>query len=194
MIPTIGEDELFFTGAPGGAPAGGPPGGGAGRAGGPPGGGAGRGGPGGAAGGRGGMGGIGANAGFDTFLVSELIPYVDGNFRTVADQQHRAMAGLSMGGMETRQHHAGTHGHFCLLRPAERRDVHAGRVGSGQGQGEAGVHELRQLRAAGRREEFRDGIERGGLRAVSFVSDGTRHEFQTWRRSLQVMAPMLFQN
>ncbi|MBP8912159.1 MAG: esterase, partial [Phycisphaerae bacterium] len=40
---------------------------------------------------------------FQTVLVDELIPYIDANFRTLADQPHRAMAGLSMGGMETRQ-------------------------------------------------------------------------------------------
>ncbi|MCE5326015.1 MAG: hypothetical protein LLG01_06335, partial [Planctomycetaceae bacterium] len=39
---------------------------------------------------------------FQTVLVDELIPYIDANFRTLADQPHRAMAGLSMGGMETR--------------------------------------------------------------------------------------------
>ena len=38
---------------------------------------------------------------FQTVLVDELIPYVDANFRTIANQSHRAMAGLSMGGMET---------------------------------------------------------------------------------------------
>jgi enterochelin esterase-like enzyme len=38
---------------------------------------------------------------FQTVLIDELIPYVDANFRTIADQPHRAMAGLSMGGMET---------------------------------------------------------------------------------------------
>ena len=38
---------------------------------------------------------------FQTVLVNELIPYVDANFRTLANQANRAMAGLSMGGMET---------------------------------------------------------------------------------------------
>ena len=32
----------------------------------------------------------------------ELIPYIDANFRTLSDPTHRAMAGLSMGGMETK--------------------------------------------------------------------------------------------
>src|SRR5215217_5053734 len=40
--------------------------------------------------------------GFQTVLVDELIPYVDTNFRTLANHANRAMAGLSMGGMETK--------------------------------------------------------------------------------------------
>jgi enterochelin esterase-like enzyme len=39
---------------------------------------------------------------FQTVLVDELIPYIDTNFRTLPNQENRAMAGLSMGGMETR--------------------------------------------------------------------------------------------
>ena len=39
---------------------------------------------------------------FETVLVDELIPYIDSNFRTLSDQPNRAMAGLSMGGMETK--------------------------------------------------------------------------------------------
>src|SRR5207344_2361562 len=39
---------------------------------------------------------------FEKVLVGELIPYIDANFRTLSDQPHRAMAGLSMGGAETK--------------------------------------------------------------------------------------------
>jgi len=35
-------------------------------------------------------------------------------------------------------------------------------------------------------------LKAAGFNAVSFVSPGTRHEFQTWRRSLLEMAPLLF--
>jgi hypothetical protein len=82
-------------GAPGGA---GPAGGGPGAA--PAGGG-----PGAApAGGRGGMGGMGGGGGgFGRVMTEELIPFIDANYRTLADQAHRAMSGLSMGGMQTRQ-------------------------------------------------------------------------------------------
>jgi len=36
-------------------------------------------------------------------LTQVLVPYIDTNFRTIADRDHRAMAGLSMGGMQTFQ-------------------------------------------------------------------------------------------
>jgi enterochelin esterase-like enzyme len=39
---------------------------------------------------------------FETVLIDETIPFIDANFRTLSDQPHRAMAGLSMGGMETK--------------------------------------------------------------------------------------------
>jgi hypothetical protein len=49
----------------------------------------------------GGMGGPGGGA-YGQLMVNDLIPWVDSNFRTLADQPHRAMAGLSMGAMQTR--------------------------------------------------------------------------------------------
>jgi enterochelin esterase-like enzyme len=49
----------------------------------------------------GGMGGPGGGA-YGQLMVKDLIPWVDSNFRTLADQPHRAMAGLSMGAMQTR--------------------------------------------------------------------------------------------
>jgi enterochelin esterase family protein len=42
-----------------------------------------------------------ANTDFGDDLIKDLIPYVDGQFRTLADQPNRAMAGLSMGGSHT---------------------------------------------------------------------------------------------
>ena len=35
-------------------------------------------------------------------------------------------------------------------------------------------------------------LKAAGFNAAAYVSEGTRHEFQTWRRSLRDMAPMLF--
>ena len=41
--------------------------------------------------------------GFEEVLLGELIPKVDASYRTIADSKHRAMAGLSMGAMQTMQ-------------------------------------------------------------------------------------------
>jgi len=50
------------------------------------------------------MGGAGGPPGgaYGQLMVNDLIPWVDANFRTLSDQPHRAMAGLSMGSMQTR--------------------------------------------------------------------------------------------
>ena len=40
-------------------------------------------------------------ASFYPVLLNDLIPYIDKNFRTLADREHRAMAGLSWGGHQT---------------------------------------------------------------------------------------------
>jgi predicted esterase len=37
-------------------------------------------------------------------------------------------------------------------------------------------------------------LKAAGYNAVSYVSANTGHEFQTWRRSLRELAPLLFKN
>lgn len=128
---------------------------------------------------------------FETVLCDELIPYVDKTFRTQPGRESRAMAGLSMGGMET---HAitlsrpGTFGYWALLsggvyQPAELEGKPAPRlmfITCGSKENPDGVTKAAaDLRAA-------------GFNAASFVSEGTAHEFLTWRRSLRELAPKLF--
>ena len=48
---------------------------------------------------------------FEDVVLNELIPKIDATYRTIANRDHRAMAGLSMGGMQTLQiapHHIDT--------------------------------------------------------------------------------------
>jgi enterochelin esterase-like enzyme len=131
------------------------------------------------------------NNGFEAVLVDELIPYVDANFRTLADQVHRAMAGLSMGGMETKTitlARPEVFSHFGLLSggtyaPADIKDKSKVKLiflSCGSFENPDGV-----TKAAA---DLKD----AGINAVSFVSENTRHEFQTWRRSLYQMAQLLF--
>lgn len=128
---------------------------------------------------------------FQTVLVDELIPYVDANFRTLSDKDNRAMAGLSMGGMET---HAITlnnpevFSHYALLSggiytPEELKDRTKPKLiftSSGSKENPDRVNSSTKA------------LKDAGFNAVSFVSEGTAHEFQTWRRSLYELAPLLF--
>ncbi len=128
---------------------------------------------------------------FQTVLVGELIPYIDANFNTIADQQHRAMAGLSMGGMETHTitlNKPEVFSYYALLsgglyKPEEIKDKSKVKLiflSCGSFENPDGV---KNSAAA---------LKEAGINAVSYVSVNTRHEFQTWRRSLRELALLLF--
>jgi len=129
---------------------------------------------------------------FQEVLINDLIPYVDSHFRTIAKRDSRAMAGLSMGGMETHS--------ITLSRP----DVFAywGLLSGGNynltelqgkekpkhifvsyGSKEGGSAALAKMEAD---------LKGAGYSVSTYVSPETAHEFQTWRRSLLEMAPKLF--
>jgi enterochelin esterase-like enzyme len=136
-------------------------------------------------------------AGFETVLVDELIPYIDANFRTLADQPHRGMAGLSMGGMETHGitlKHLDKFSHIGLLSggvisPAdvtntpgfkEKVKVVFSSCGSRENPGNINANH--------------EALDNLGIKNTAYVSPDTAHEFQTWRRSLRELAPLLFQD
>lgn len=128
---------------------------------------------------------------FQTVLVDELIPYVDANFRTLANQENRAMAGLSMGGMETHTitlNRPEIFSHFALLsggvyKPEEIKDKSKVKlifISCGSRENPDGV------------KSAATALKSAGFNAVSYVSENTAHEFLTWRRSLRELAPLLF--
>lgn len=126
---------------------------------------------------------------FETVLVDELIPYIDKNFRTIPDKRHRAMAGLSMGGMETKN--------ITLSRP-EVFDYYGLLSGGIYMPEDLKVKPRLIFTSCGSREnperimESVEALKNAGHNAVGYVSDSTGHEFLTWRRSLKEMAPLLF--
>ena len=128
---------------------------------------------------------------FETVLVDELIPYIDSHFLTKADKWNRAMAGLSMGGVETK---------LITLRRPEVFGYY-GLLSGGQ-YAPADIKDPGQVRlifqSCGSKErpdairQSVDALKDAGLPAVGYISEGTAHEFLTWRRSLREMAPLLF--
>jgi GH35 family endo-1,4-beta-xylanase/enterochelin esterase-like enzyme len=128
---------------------------------------------------------------FQRVMVQDLIPYIDANFRTKADKKHRAMAGLSMGGMETHKltiAYPETFNYYALLSggtytPQEIQtpgQVKLIFMSCGEKEYPSAV-----IRAA-------KDLQSAGITSVSYVSPGTAHEFLTWRRSLRELAPLLF--
>ena len=160
-------------GQPGAAPAGTP----------------GRGGP-----GRGGF--VMTNTPFEHVLIEEMIPFVDANYRTLTDQPHRAMAGLSMGGALT---------HGITLAHLDKFAY----IGMFSG-GSIGVSEIKDMAdfkkkvklvffGYGSRENGAtakanvEDLKKAGVNAVYYESPLTAHEWLSWRRDLREFAPSLFQ-
>ena len=129
--------------------------------------------------------------GFETVLVDELIPYIDSNFRTQADKKHRAMAGLSMGGFETK---------LITLRRPEVFNYYGLLSGGTYAPGDIkDKNQVASIFISCGSKENPDGVTKAvndlkaaGFKATSFVSPDTAHEFLTWRRSLYHMAQLLF--
>lgn len=150
---------------------------------------------------------------FEDDMTQVLIPFIDKTFRTISDRDHRAMAGLSMGGMQTFQvtfnhldlfsYIGGFSGagnpflmggdkfdtktayHGAMADPAAfAKRVHLLWIGVGTKEPERMKAGLEGLHAA---------LDEGKIQHVFYESPGTDHEWQTWRRDLKDFAPRLFQ-
>lgn len=151
-------------------------------------------------------------AAFEEDMTQALIPFIDSNFRTIADRDHRAMAGLSMGGMQTFQvtldhlelfsyigGFSGAGGALVFgnqkfdpktayngvfADPAAfAKKVHLLWLG-------VGTEEPQMMRAGLQR--LHTSLLDANIQHVFYESPGTSHEWQTWRRDLKDFAPRLF--
>jgi enterochelin esterase-like enzyme len=141
---------------------------------------------------------------FENIMLKDIIPLIDAKYRTIADREHRGMAGLSMGGMQTRGigfghlevfSHIGIFSGGTLGDPkAEKsplanaeefnRRVKVAFISYGEAEGGA-----KTLQA------YCDNLTAAGLKNIHYyVSPRTAHEFLTWRRSLHEFAPLLFRD
>ena len=124
-------------------------------------------------------------------------------YRTLADQQNRAMAGFSMGGMQTRvitlanpdvfSHVGMFSGGSISLEDVEKAPGFKEKV-------QTVVYQLWQSRtrkSAGLAlvaipKENTEKLKEAGMNTHFYVSPQTAHEWQSWRRSLYQFAPLLF--
>ena len=151
---------------------------------------------------------------FEDDLTQALIPFVDSHFRTMPDREHRAMAGLSMGGMQTFQvtfdhldlfsyigGFSGAAG-MAMMRSDQKPDmktafngaladpaafakrVHLLWIGVGAEEPAMMHSGIVKLHTA---------LDEANVKHIFYESPGTSHEWQTWRRDLKDFAPRLFQ-
>ena len=134
---------------------------------------------------------------FEHALIEDIIPVIDANFRTLADQRHRGLAGLSMGGMLTHGitlAHLDKFSHIGMfsggtIAASEIKDmadfkkkvtllfVSYGSREPGSSAGQASI----------------EALKKEGVNGVSYESPMTAHEWQSWRRSLHEFAQLAFQ-
>jgi enterochelin esterase family protein len=144
---------------------------------------------------------------FEEVLTGELSPKVDATYRTQADRDHRALAGLSMGAMQALQIGLNHPDQFAFVGAFSVPlfggfDVKTSYNGAF---GDAAAFNkkvrLLWLGAGSAEERFAAGVkamhaafDKAGVNHAVFESPGTSHEWQTWRRSLHDFAPRLFQD
>ncbi len=141
---------------------------------------------------------------FTEMMLTDLIPMVETTFRVAPGRENRAMAGLSMGGMQT----------FTTgLTNLDKFAYIGGFSGSSGGRGgfdpktsNGGVFAdaaafnkkmkvlflgIGSVEGPGTKT-FSDQLTQAGIKNVYFESPGTAHEWLTWRRCFRDFAPRLF--
>ena len=146
-----------------------------------------------------------ARSTLEQVIITELIPNIDAAYRTVADREHRAMAGLSMGSRQTLQITLTNLDKFSFIEAFSRppaRDFDPASAYDGVFQDAAAFNKKVHLLwfGAGTAEhEIHDSVKSSHealdqlhVKNVFVEFPGTAHEWQTWRKALYDFAPRLF--
>ncbi|MDN3580338.1 alpha/beta hydrolase-fold protein [Mucilaginibacter flavus] len=147
---------------------------------------------------------------FPDVLVKEIVPLIDAKFRTLASRDQRAMAGLSMGGFQTFQttmtnldkfaYIGGFSGAGVIQPNTDITKMYNGVFADAAGFNEKvkvlylSVGTTEQERMQTMVKDFHEALEKAGIKHVYYQSPGTAHEWQSWRRSLNQFASLIFKN
>ena len=147
---------------------------------------------------------------FEDVIVKDVIPLIDSTYRTIADREHRAMAGLSMGGNQTCQVTMRNLDKFAYIgafsgtmnglstSPLDPATAFNGLFQDGAALNKKirlfwiGMGTAEPNPFPGAIGAFRAMLDKAGVKYVYFESPGTAHEWLTWRRDLNDFAPRLF--
>jgi enterochelin esterase family protein len=149
---------------------------------------------------------------FEEVLVTEVIPMIDAKFRTLANRENRAIAGLSMGANQTMRIIMNNLDKFSSIGgfsgtpnypSSEEVDPVTflnGSFKNGQSVNKQldvlflglGTHEGNPF--PGSIGAFKNMLDKQGIKYVYYESPKTAHEWLTWRRDLREFASLLFNN
>lgn len=147
---------------------------------------------------------LAGNRTFTEMMLNDLIPMIDSTYRTLATRENRAMAGLSMGGMQTFATTLANLDKFAYIGGLSGSGGSGGTFdpktsGNGVYADAAAFNKKVKLLWLGVGTEespntriFHEALNKAGINNVYFESKGTAHEWLTWRRCLNDFAPRLF--
>ena len=142
-------------------------------------------------------------ASFDKVVSTDLIPFVDANFRTIPDREHRALAGLSMGGAQALRiglNHLDQFAYLGAFSPAIAITDIAKDYEGVLADAAKVNQQLRLLWIGIGSDDFlflpvresHETLEKAGIAHVWVESSGA-HVWTVWRKYLADFAPRLFQ-
>ena len=158
-------------------------------------------------GGRGGMEGWYEN--FTNDLLKDIIPYIESHYSVYTDAEHRVLAGLSMGGMQTKSISLPNIDKFSYIgifsggniMPQDITDMGAFKkqvkvvfmsYGSREGSAPRGGGTTPSGPEGARLAA--EALNKAGIKAVCYVSPDSAHDFTSWKRSLYYFTPLLFKD
>ena len=141
---------------------------------------------------------------FFKVIIDDIIPYIDSTFRTKADRDNRAMAGLSWGGWQSfniavpnidKFSHIGSFsGAIFMLAGSDIKTVYDGAFADADKFNKQ-MHTL--FIGTGTEENLgsqavNQKLTDAGIKTVYYESQGTAHEWLTWRRCLNEFCQLIF--
>lgn len=145
---------------------------------------------------------------FEEVMIKDLITFIDATFRTYPDRDHRAMAGLSMGGGQTLQittrnldkfaYIGGFSGAARITTDTDLKTVYNGVFADAAAFNNKikllwiGIGTTEAVNMYAGVNGFHLALLKAGINHVYYESPGTAHEWLTWRRDLYQFAPLLF--
>lgn len=147
---------------------------------------------------------------FEDVLIKEIIPLVDAKFRTIAKRDQRAIAGLSMGANQTMRiimNNLDTFSYYGGFSGTpnypSNEPINAATFLDGKYKDGAALNAKLKLfwLGLGTKEPkpfpesigaFKTMLDQQKVKYTYYTSEGTAHEWHTWRRCLQQYAGLLF--